>query len=300
MRPHDHSSRPPKSSPPTGDWIVRSGEQGRLGSFLEPRLRPASNKKIKQALEANSCLVNERVERFASRLLRVGDRVQFRWPSAPTAEASILFEDEDFLVVNKPPGWVCDDSLLKRLSSTSGTLWLVHRLDRDTSGALLLAKSPSIRKRFEELFREHLVHKLYWAVVDGTPVSSSGEQRQPLIRKESGAGQQRWGPALPGEGLPAQTRWHLVKSGADCALLACEPLTGRTHQIRVHLALMGHPILGDRHYCAHFRCLEVPPRVLLHALELQFPHPRTGLPTSIRAPLPPDFSHQLKRLHLDS
>lgn len=285
---------------PSHDWLVSSREATRLGSFLAERLHPASGKQIKRALEANGCCVNGKVERFPSRQLREGDRVEFRWPGEVSQQARVLYSDPDLMILDKPAGWVCDSTLPKRLEAQWGPLWLVHRLDKETSGALLLARCPQIRSQLERLFVESRIQKLYWAVVDGTPGSSSGIQQQPLIRKEILNGQQRWGAARPGEGLPAQTLWSLLHPGKTCALLQCQPVTGRTHQIRVHLALMGHPILGDRQYATRFRTTLVPERVLLHAKSLSFPHPRTGQIVQVEAPVPEEMDRALRALGLEA
>jgi RluA family pseudouridine synthase len=292
------SRRQPPGQLPSRQWVVSAREATRLGTFLGERLHPASGKQIKKALEANACRVNGRVERFPSRELRAGDQVEFRWPGNVAQQAQILYSDADLLVLDKPAGWVCDPSLPKRLEAQWGPLWLVHRLDKETSGALLLARSPEIRRQLEQLFADSRIHKVYWAAVDGCPTSTSGVQQQPLIRKEILHGQQRWGAAHAGEGLPAETRWSLLRAGEQCALLRCEPITGRTHQIRVHLALMGHPILGDRHYAARFRTALAPERVLLHARSLHFPHPRTGLPVDVEASLPEEMTRALEALGL--
>lgn len=286
------------SSIKSHEWVIAKGDEGRLGSFLERCLEACSNKQIKRALEANGCRVNGRIERFPSRLLKSGDVVAFRWPGAISATSSILFSDRFFLILNKPSGWVCDSSILKRLTPDWGPLWLVHRLDRETTGSLILARTPEVRAQFEKLFVEGLIQKTYWAVVDGAPITEVGVQQQPLIRKEPLAGKQRWGAALPGEGLAAETRWHCLHRGANCALLECSPITGRTHQIRIHLALMGHPILGDHLYASRFRCTPVPERVMLHAVSLSFPHPVTGETIQVKAPIPPEMARLLKEFRL--
>ncbi len=279
-------------------WTVLPREGGRLSSFLLNQFPGASGKSLKKALEANGCRVNGRVERFASRELKTGDVVEFRWPGQVEREASILHEDPAFLVIHKPAGWSCDQTLLQRLMPTWGQLWLVHRLDRDTTGALILARQPETRAAFEKLFEAGAVKKTYWAVVDGIPGSVEGVQDQPLIRKEVVGSQQRWAAAAPGEGLPAETRWRVLAAGRDCALLECQPITGRTHQIRVHLALMGHPILGDRQYAARFRCGYLPERFLLHAQALEFPHPNSGERVAVQATLPSELQRALDHLGL--
>lgn len=258
-------------------WVADDAE--RLLSFLQQRLpRTVSGKALKKALESNVCRVNGRIERFASRRLSRGDRVELIGTLQRERQPlRILWEDAYAAVVDKPAGWVCEEGKFP--------FALAHRLDKETSGALLLAKGDPTP--FQDLFRNGAIQKEYWALVDGL-LEGSGECKSRLVRKKMFEGQTIWGSS-PVSGLEAHTRWHALRSGSDATLISCEPVTGRTHQIRVHLAEAGHPLLIDRQYARTFRSKIWAPRPLLHSRRLAFTHPITGESISVEAPLPPDF-----------
>lgn len=217
-------------------------------------------------LEQNCCRVNGRIERFGSVWIEKGTIVEF-YPQekAPTV-FHILFETEDFKIVDKPAGWVCDD-LHCRATFGEG-IFLVHRLDKETTGALLLAKTRAIRDELMEKFADRMVEKEYLAIVDGIPREENGFIENYLARKGAFQGQTIWGSAQSGD--RAVTRWKKIAEGDNAAFIQCFPETGRTHQIRVHLAEMGHPILIDRQYAKQFRSSLFAPRPLLHAHRLKF------------------------------
>ena len=274
-------------------WSVQPGSAERLSSFLKVRLPEWSGKRIKKCLEMNGCLVNGEIERFASRSLRVGDRVELLQLERTSSETLLLptavYEDEDLLLLEKPPYWSCSPEELQQLRERWGTVEWTHRLDRGTSGILVLAKNPAARKAMERCFAARSVRKVYWALVDGVPKTREGSCAQGLRPRGWFAGQQLWALAPPGEGVSAQTDWAVRESVENASLLVCRPHTGRTHQLRVHLAGMGHPILGDRQYAKSFRCGVVPPRVMLHAKAISFPHPQHGTELSMDLPPPLDF-----------
>lgn len=266
-------------------WLVRSPQK--LAPFLRDQLA-SSGKRVRKALESNFCRVNGRVERFGSASLQKGDAVEMavHWNRVQAAEKpTLLYEDEWLEIVNKPIHVTCSpEHFPKRL--------LVHRLDKDTTGVLLLAKSAPVRDRLMELFAQREMVKQYIAVVDGAPRETHGVRESKLARKGTFQGQTIWGSC--GQGQTAITHWKTLASGKQAALLLCEPYTGRTHQIRVHLAEMGHPILVDRQYASSFRCQLFIQRPLLHALSLAFVHPFTGQALSVRAPLPLDICEALR------
>ena len=157
-------------------------------------------------------------------------------------------------------------------------LFVVHRLDLDASGLLVLAKTAEAHKRLSAAFEGREARKTYLALVDGRP-GESGEIDRPLRQFGSG----RWGVAKPGEGKPSVTAWRRLSEGTGCALLEARPLTGRRHQLRVHLYSIGHAILGDRLY-GESRPVGGAPRLMLHALALELP----GCPP-LSCPPPADF-----------
>ncbi len=209
-------------------------------------------------------------------------------PREPWLE--LLYEDEHILVANKPsellsvPGRdpAHHDSLLSRVKGRHSEAAVVHRLDLPTSGLLVLSLTLEAQRELMRQFRERLVNKCYVAVVDGCPSESDGLIDLPLICD--------W-PNRPKQivdwhlGKPSQTRWWLIEvaSGGRSARLGLEPITGRSHQLRVHLAAMGHAILGDRFYASPAVQARAP-RLLLHAERLAFTHPISGDPLDFTAP----------------
>lgn len=271
-------------------WRVDAPQK--LISFLQAR-SPLSGKALKRSLEANLCRVNGRVERFASVSVAKGDVIELIEKKAQlSAPAKVLYEDEHLKLLDKPAGWVSDDAQMAK--KLGGRHFLAHRLDKDTTGLLLFGKTPEGAKRLQLLFEERQVEKEYLALVDGCPSRTEGTIENSLVKKGSFAGQTIWGEGRGG--LFASTAWQLVEEGREGALLLCRPFTGRTHQIRVHLAGMGHPILVDRHYASHFRSKLISERPLLHAARLSFIHPWTGEKIDISAPLPSDFQEALRTL----
>jgi len=238
------------------------------------------------------------------------------WPNRPRAETAarhlrILYEDRHVLVVDKPAGMLTQptparerDTLLERagryLARTRGLVrpyvGIVHRLDQDTSGVILLVCSPNALRPFQALFREHAIERLYLAVVEGVVEPARGTIDLPLVADR---GDGRRGAALTsGQGVPAITHYEMVgQFGRMAAQVACRLETGRTHQIRIHLTEIGHPVVGDRVY----RPRSLPgvrprppfpvrfPRQALHAQALGFVHPLTGQGLRVEAPLPADL-----------
>lgn len=283
-------------------WVVEAGESGmKLQAFLKTKVDAGvSARQIKAAIDKGHCLINGKVERFASCFVGTGDQVVFNIPETTSVSPRIaledpkrvLFEDDYILVYNKPSGIASDDkkcleSIQKATSNKQ--LILVHRLDRDTSGALIFAKSEEIAEAFFTLFKQRKVKKTYLALVDGVPSRPSGIIENYLGKLSVYHGQTLWGEVSQDKGLHARTAWQVKKSGKEASLVVCYPETGRTHQLRVHMSGMGHPILGDFQYGRSFRCSYRPERTLLHAVEIAFEHPKTRLPIVVYAPLPDDF-----------
>jgi 23S rRNA pseudouridine1911/1915/1917 synthase len=228
---------------------------------------------------------------------------------------SVLVEDDDFVIVDKPAGLLSvptaeheKDTLL------AGTLdylhhrfgrrpaaFVVHRLDKDTSGSIVFARNRPALRFLQDLFKSHAIEREYLALVEGT-VPDSGTFSADLVADRGSA---RRGVARPGEqGKRAVTRYRAIERLAGATLVSVELETGRTHQIRVHFAAAGHPVLGDRVYGRSREArvksreskLPESPRQMLHARRLGFPHPRTGKPVRAEAPLPEDFVAALEDL----
>jgi 23S rRNA-/tRNA-specific pseudouridylate synthase len=261
----------------------------KLLSFLRCELaEQVSAKAIKRAIDGKRCKVNGRVETFSTHPLSRGDVVEIDLTLAPHEKIATLYEDDALWIVNKPAGISSEP---KNFSAK-----LVHRLDKETSGALILAKKESTFRRMVELFSQKRVKKEYLAIVDGTVQQEKGACTSRLAKKHTYQGQTVYGSSS--KGVEAITHWKKLAAGNNATLLLCEPVTGRTHQIRVHLKELGHPILGDTQYAKTFRCAYHPSRHLLHAARLTFPHPETHVPLDVKAPLPADFLEALKRLSL--
>lgn len=292
------------------EWTVVPSESGsKLVAFLKAKLGDAfSLRQLKQMIERNLCTVNGRIERFASTTLGVGDRVSFV-PSfllkpvltkAISFEKSrILYEDHDLLAYNKPAGAISSkEGIEATLRGYCATAQLLHRLDRDTTGILLFAKTPLMVEKMLALFHQRQVKKTYLAIVDGVFEKKEGVIENCLGAKKKIAGQVMYGSTDAHHGTFASTKWHCLKKGSHTSLIRCLPKTGRTHQLRVHLSELGHPILGDTLYGKAFKSSYHPARCLLHAWELEFSHPAMTKKIVITAPLPPDFSEALEELEL--
>lgn len=273
----------------------RSLREEKLIAFLQGKLGDYSGKFLRRMLDANHCKINGQVERFGSRRLLRGDFVELspKWDSVGAQEWTFetLYEDEFLKVINKPAGWVCDPKIA--LKTFGSKYHLVHRLDKETTGALILAKDDP--EPLFKLFEERQVEKEYLALVDGIPHQNGGEIRNFLMRKSSYQGQTIWG-AGP-NGLSAITKWKKLASGNQASLVSLFPETGRTHQIRVHMAEMGHPILIDRQYAKTFRCPIVSQRIMLHAARLKFSF--QGKTVDVKAPLFLDMSDLLREVRID-
>ena len=260
------------------------------------------------------------IERSAT--VRSGDTLEFSFPQVRTAELravdiplDVLFEDKWLLAIDKPAGMVVhpgagtrEDTLVHALlAHCAGSLsgiggvarpGIVHRLDRETTGAVIVAKTDEVHRDLARQFAARTVVKEYLALVSGVPRLMSGSVRRAIGRNP----RQRHKMAIAEEargGRAAWTDWALVERYGDrAALVSCALHTGRTHQIRVHMASLGHPILGDAPYGWRVGGWTGPrpPRVMLHAARLSLVHPVTGRTLDMRAPLPADFRAQMRAL----
>ena len=294
-----------------GKWDVLPGQSGMsLLVFLKEKLgEGVSAKSIKRAIDAGKCFLNGKIERFSARLVGSGDRIAFealplskKVESNPITDSTrILHKDKFLIAFNKPSGISSDSGeILAGLQKSFGPLILLHRLDKETTGILLFAREEAFAKEVEALFRKRAVKKTYLAIVDGRPAKSSGVVENFLARLHTCQGKSIWGAVSKEKGLPAKTSWEVKTKGKKASLLICRPETGRTHQIRIHLSGIGHPILGDSQYGRAFACDYRPGRILLHALEIAFVHPKTGEMIVLNAPLPEDFAQAISSLILET
>lgn len=282
-------------------WKVASQESGcSLLVFIKSKMDSSiASRQIKKAIDAGRCRLNGKTERFSSKLVGFGDNVEFDGIEATTSlpqkmvvsSEEILFVDEDLLAYNKPAGISSEDpNLLSALKALVSNLALLHRLDRETSGVLLFARNPKAEKALLTSFKQRKIKKTYFAIVDAIPSKPTGVIEDFLGKLHVYQGQTLWGEvSLEKGGVFARTVWELKCSGKEVSLVVCYPETGRTHQIRVHLSGIGHPILGDHQYGRAFRSRYQAPRIMLHAADVEFDHPRTNQKITISAPLPNDF-----------
>lgn len=229
--------------------------------------------------------------------------------AAGDAPVRVLFEDEELLAVDKPAGLVthpaykhpdgtlCDAVFARQAARGERRPWLLHRLDRETSGVVLFAKTERARRAVVRQFERRTVGKRYLALVDGMPDPPDGLIEAPLARDPS----DRRRVITDRAGKPAATYYRVIGTNAGHALVRAEPRTGRTHQIRAHLALLGAPIEGDRQYLPeHGAGVAQASRTMLHAWQLALRYPATGEPFTVTAPPPPDFLAAASRLGLEA
>ncbi len=278
-------------------WTVAAEQAGmRLSAYLQLQLGPSYTvRQLKSMIEHSLCDVNGAVERFSSTPVCIGDRISLileQVSQAPIAfeQSSIVYEDEVLFVYNKPPGIAVDsqNGLASLIAKQHCSVEMVHRIDRDTTGVILFAKTPAARKYLEDQFRERKASKTYLALVDGIPKQPAGLIQSYLGVLQEYHGQKVYGSSDRHKGKLSETAWKILDTGKNVSLIECRPKTGRTHQIRVHLLELGHPILGDTHY-ARRRLHPDVRRCLLHAAALTVAHPISGEPITFQAETPTDF-----------
>ncbi|MDW8355998.1 MAG: RluA family pseudouridine synthase [Bryobacterales bacterium] len=290
----------------------------RLDRFLQGRFPQYSRARIQDWIRKGRVRVDGRLEK-QSYLLRGGERIEVE-PAAPEplrAEPEplplvILYQDPDVVAVDKPAGMVvhagagCRSGTLvnallyhfgEALSTAGGELrpGIVHRLDRYTSGVMLVARNDTAHRRLAEQFASRQIEKRYLALVHGEVKGESGRIEKPIARDP--AKRIRMTARL-GYGRPAWTEYRVLRRFGGYTLLEVKIGTGRTHQIRAHLASIGHPIVGDRLYGAPARIEGRAPlgRYFLHAHRITFRQPSTGAPVTVEAPLPKELELWMARL----
>jgi 23S rRNA pseudouridine1911/1915/1917 synthase len=233
----------------------------------------------------------------------------------PDIVFKIRYRDEDLLVVEKPARLVTqpgrgheDDTLLNGLFAEFGQqlqnlgkardFGLLHRLDRQTSGLLIVGLKPRAYDALRKAFTQREVKKFYWAITAKAPNKPSGVIKRPILETDDDKKLAK----IAASGKPALTAYRVLQTATKgegrAALLECRPVTGRLHQVRIHLHSIGCPILGDEFYAPKSK-LFVSPRLALHAHRLVFKHPTTGEAVDVRSPWPKDLASVLKRLGLE-
>jgi len=300
-------------------YIVGQDEQGlRLDVYLSRRDPTLSRSQARRFIDDGDALLDGKAVR-ASHRLRPGEKVSLRKPPPVPSEIipeeiplDIRYEDEAILVVDKPAGMVVHPAAgnsrgtlvnalqfhCRHLSGIGGVMrpGIVHRLDKGTSGLMVIAKSDEAHRHLSEQFKRRLVSKHYTALVHGNVRQDEGlvdapVGRHPVERKKMSTASRR--------GKAALTRWRVLERFGAVTLLEAKIETGRTHQIRVHLSALGHPVVGDSVYGGSKRIVESPAlravlkklsRQALHAGRLSFAHPVTGKEMTFESPLPEDMA----------
>lgn len=317
----------PAQDPAFITWTVGTDDAGkRLDQLVASNVSGCSRNTASRLIRDGIVLVNDEIKKTCYRLVP-GDRVTSvaRAPeqSYPFAgeplDIDIIFKDPAFIVINKPPGLVVHPAAgnfsgtlahgllyhfpeLRDVSFEPGRPGIVHRLDKDTSGVMVIARNRAALKNLSAQFKARTVEKTYTAFVHRNPEQDRGRillpiYRHPVHRKKMAAGSQDHH-----KGRYAETLWQVIERYGGPAMLECTIKTGRTHQIRVHLSSVGHPVIGDRVYGykrpsrlyhKNSRLADLisrVPRQMLHAGKITFAHPETGMPASFTASLPRDMS----------
>jgi 23S rRNA pseudouridine955/2504/2580 synthase len=273
----------------------------RIDNFLLSRLKGVPKSHVYRVLRSGEVRVNSGRVKPDYRL-QLGDRIRIPpmrtspgKAKAKPAEFPVAYEDAAILVVDKPSGVAVHGGSgvsfgviesLRAARPQAKLLELAHRLDRDTSGLLIICKKRSALLAMHRMLREGEVEKTYAAVVKGAPSRDSFDIREALHKHVTASGERR--VSVQEDGKTALTRVKVLKRG-EFSLLEVRLLTGRTHQIRVHLAHEGHPIVGDDKYGDFALNRRLGKRLLLHAAKLAFRHPLSDEPLRLESPLPADF-----------
>lgn len=283
-----------------------ASEKGeRLDAWLSRRL-DALTRSAAERLILSGAVAVDGVRPAKSYRLRGAESVTVALPDPEPVDAipqniplDIVYEDADVIVINKPAGMVVhpaaghpDGTLVNallyhcggELSGINGALrpGIVHRIDRDTTGLIIAAKNDAAHQALAAQLQDHTLSRIYRCLVAGNPRDDAGTINAPIGR----SAKDRKKMAVTPDGRPAVTHWRVVERLRACADLECRLETGRTHQIRVHMASIGHPVLGDPVYGTPSPDLT---GQCLHAVGLQFVHPRTGERMTLSCPLPEEF-----------
>jgi len=310
---------------PIPQWIVTSEQQGvRLDRFLAEATRLGSRGRVRTALERGQVFLNDSeasIEDAGSPLAK-GDVVRL-WRDRPgsasrrTSGASagqarlrgsglqILYEDETLLVINKPAGLLAVPLGRGKPSRSAfsvladhlgprrrGMPFVVHRIDRDTSGIVVFAKTAAAQQAIKDQFARREPERVYWAIVHGSPQPARGRWRDRLTWDDD-ALKQTVTDARDPKGVEAISDYHVIETFGDASLVEVRLHTGKRNQIRIQAAQRGHALIGERQYATSAKTF---PRQALHAHRLSFAHPIDGRQLAFEAPLPEDLAGLLRRL----
>ena len=292
------------------ELVVEQADDGEKLDRIVARALDVSRRIARIVIGEGAVTVNGKPWKIIAKPVRAGakvviDRTREAVAEAPKDEPAlererIIHLDREVVVIDKPPGLLSETDragsvslqtlvpkLLATLNERNRDVWLVHRLDAGTSGVIVLARTPAAGRKLDAVFREAKASKRYLALCTGR-LAETRDLDGPI-----GRGQGTRHKVDPAQGKPAWTRLVPRAVGTTATLIEAQPRTGRTHQIRVHAAHAGHPLLGDRLYGGPVYTASTPPqaigRVMLHAYSLSLPHPASGTPTEWIARAPKDF-----------
>jgi 23S rRNA pseudouridine1911/1915/1917 synthase len=290
----------------------RSGE--RLDLFVVRKLPELTRSRVRKLIDEGFVLVDDKTPAKAGVSLEAGQRVSITLPPPESdtlvpesTQLRIIYEDDDLLVVDKPAGMAVHPSpghsagtLVHALLAYSPTLsgvagkkrpGIVHRLDKDTSGLIMVAKNDAAHLALAKQLKDRKVEKTYIALVEGHIDPPEGVIDAPIARHPT----HRRKMAVAAGGRESRTRFRVLREIGGYSLVELHPETGRTHQLRVHLASIGHPVAGDRMY-GYAKRVDGFPRQFLHAQRLVFAHPTTGERIEVEAELAEDLRETLAQL----
>jgi len=300
-------------------FIFDDGQNQRLDKFLVARLADLSRSRIQALIKDGFVTVNGEFPRKSGQMLETRSIVQVNVPPTEPSDLQpeaipleIVFENEDLLVVNKPAGMVVHPSAghstgtlvhaalahSPEMEGVGGELrpGVVHRLDKDTSGLILLAKNDRTHRWLQDQFRQRKVQKTYLALVDGKPPTPSGRIEAPIGR--DARERRKMAVVTPRKGRQAVSEYNTLEAFTAHSLLEIHPITGRTHQIRLHLAFLGCPVAGDTVYGRRHSSIPLE-RHFLHATRLQLRLLEEKELRTFEAPLPAELAQVLERLRTE-
>ncbi|MCR4409783.1 MAG: RluA family pseudouridine synthase [Candidatus Saccharicenans sp.] len=297
------------------EFLVDSAENIRLDLFLKARLPELSRAQVQKAIKEGLVLVNGRKVRPGQKL-KEGDRIELRLPDPrpedrlqpEPIDLHLIYEDEHIVVLDKPSGLVVHPGAgVRRGTLVHGLLYsypeiaavgsaarpgIVHRLDKDTSGVMVVARTNLAYQSLRQQFEDRTIHKTYLALARGRFRQKKGIIDLPLGRHVHHREKISVRTRKP---RVAITHYEVLREFRETTFLALRPVTGRTHQLRVHLSAIGHPLLGDTRYGGSGRQKPGCPRLFLHAWKLQLRHPGSGRDMEFESPLPPELKEILEK-----
>lgn len=305
------------------NFTVQPGEENRLDKYLAEKLPEHSRTRLQALIRNGAVTVNASPVTKTGFLVEAGGEIVIEVPAVEPVELTpenipldIVFENDDLVIVNKPAGMVVHPApghssgtlVHAALGSFSGLEGIggemrpgiVHRLDKDTSGLIIVAKNDRAHRWLQDQFRLRKVQKVYIALVDGKPPTPSGRVEAAIARDPSH--RKQMAVVSEGRGRPAVTEYKTLVQFPNHTLVEAHPFTGRTHQIRLHMAFLGCPITGDHIYGHKRPSLEIS-RHFLHAAKISITLPGEKQPSTFSADLPEDLQKvidQLPHLHGES